>query len=140
VSKSKMFNFCVEIYGARIHIFHCCEEEEVTLYLEKQFPGVTYERNNSMAAITFVCEHKNFGNEYCVDFITPLKTSSPGSHNTISHESLHIVCEISKDRGLKFDLDNLEPINYLLGHIVQKINEEVFKKNKDSVMKTDGEK
>jgi hypothetical protein len=43
------------------------------------------------------------------------------THGVVSHEALHIVSFISKDRGIIMDPDNDEPLTYLIEYITDEV-------------------
>jgi len=126
MQKSKIFNFQLDTYKTKIIIFHNCPQERINKYLDKNYKGLIYERNPKHQASSFVCEHSNGYEEYCIDFICPLKKNDPGSYNTIVHESFHVLCNIFEARGINLVYGESEVFTYPLGYIVQKIIEEVF--------------
>lgn len=126
MQKSKIFDFDLEMYNARVHVFHNSSDDEITEYLLSEFPGAIYERPGNNSATAFVLEHGNCGEHYVIDFIVPLKRKIPESHKTIAHEATHVAWEMSQSRGLKCGYDNQETFAYIVGYIVRKINEEVF--------------
>ena len=121
-----VFDFDLEIYNARIHIFHNCTDEEIKESMNDKFPDAVYERPRNNSATAFVLEHENCGEQYAIDFIIPLKRNNPESHKTIAHEASHVTWEVINSRGIKGDYYNQENFAYILGYIVRKINEEVF--------------
>jgi hypothetical protein len=124
--KSKIFDFDLEIYNARVHVFHNSTDEEVKNYIFNLFPDAVYDRPKNNSATAFVFEHESYGEQYAIDFIIPLKRNNPESHKTISHEASHTTYEICNSRGIKCDYYNQETFAYILGYIVKKINEGVF--------------
>jgi len=126
MQKSKIFSFDIEIYNSRIHVLSGCSDEEVEEYMQSEFPGAEYKRPKASAA-AFTMVNRYASEEYVIDFINPLKRNNPVSNKAIAHEASHTVFEISNDIGLAPGYNNQESFAYLLGHIVQKITEEVFK-------------
>jgi len=126
MQKSKIFDFDLEIYNARVHVFHNSTDEEIKEYIEEKFPNAVYDRPKSNAATAFIFEHESFGEQYAIDFMIPLKRNSPESHKTIAHEASHVAWELTNSRGIKCNYENQETFAYILGYIVRVINEEVF--------------
>ena len=126
MQKSKIFDFDLEIYNARVHIFHNVTDEEIQEYIQEKFPGAKYERSKNNSAVAFVLEHEKFGEQYAIDFIVPLALKNPESDKTIAHEASHVTWEICNSRAIHCDYENQEGFAYILGYIVKIINEEVF--------------
>lgn len=127
-NKNESFVVEIDLYQVRLHIFNGYSVEYISKYLENKFPGSSYQRPLA-SATAFTMIHKTHGEEYCIDFISPLKQTAI-SQKTISHEALHTSYEIANCVGLRTDINNQEAIAYILGYIVQKINEKVFEKNR----------
>jgi hypothetical protein len=127
MQKTKIFSFDIEVFNARVHVFHYCSDDEIREYLTQKFPGAKYERSNNNSATAFVLEHQYYGQQYAIDFILPLKLKDPETHKVISHESTHVAWEISQGRDLRCGYESQETFAYIVGYIVRKIYEEVFK-------------
>ena len=123
---STRFDFDLEIYNARVHVFHNATDEEVKEYIDEHFTDAVYTRPGGNSATAFIFEHANSGEQYAIDFIMPLKRNNPESHKTIAHEASHVTWELTNSRGIKCGNDNQENFAYILGYIVSVINEEVF--------------
>lgn len=126
MQKSKIFDFDLEIYNARVHVFHNSTDEEVQEYIEENFTDAVYTRPAGNSATAFVFTHDSYGEQYAIDFIIPLKRNNPESHKTIAHEASHVAWELTNSRGIKCGYDNQEGFAYILGYIVSIINKEVF--------------
>lgn len=128
MQEPKIFTFPLETYKTKVIVFYNCPTAKMQKYLNKNFKGLIYERNPKHQASSFVCEHSNGYEEYCIDFINPLKKNDPGSYNTIVHEAFHVLCNVFDSRGINLIYGESEVFTYPLGYIVQKIIEGVFKK------------
>lgn len=126
MKKSDLFTFDIDMYFARVHIAHNISTDEIEKYVSKNFPGLKYKRPAGKSAFSFTVEAPDQASQYVIDFIIPLKKNSPVSQRTISHEAYHIAQDIADTVGIKMDYNNQEPHAYLLGHIVEKINEKLF--------------
>lgn len=126
MQKSKIFDFDLEIYNARVHVFHNSTNEEIQKYIQENFTDAKYERSGHNAAVTVVFEHENGAEEYAIDFLVPLALKNPESDKTIAHEASHVAWEVCNSRGIHCNYENQESFAYILGYIVKIINQEVF--------------
>lgn len=127
MQEPKIFTFPLETYKTKVIVFYNCPATKIQKYLSKNFNGLIYERNPSHQASSFVCEHSNGYEEYCIDFIYPLKKNDPDSYGTIVHEAFHVLCNVFEPRGINLLYGESEVFTYPLSYIVKKIIEGVFK-------------
>jgi hypothetical protein len=130
IIKARTFIIEINIYKARVHILHSLSNNELQKYIEKYFPGASYERSSPQTAAALTFHQGTSLEEYAIDFSTPLKISSHLSHQTLSHEVFHITLEIMRSIGVELSLESEEAFTYLQGFIVGKIIEGIFNKEK----------
>lgn len=53
----------------------------------------------------------------------PIVIFSDQSHNTIAHECTHICSLLMADKGMTYEVDNDEPMAYLMGYIAEQVYE-----------------
>jgi hypothetical protein len=90
---------------------------EELLYDKNHFKGISGYNAITQSAdcMSFIVLKYDESREDCADRITLTQNCAEFS----AHESLHVVSDIMKQVGIRWDADNDEPIAYLVGHIAK---------------------
>ena len=95
-----------------IPIYDC----DVSIVVTKEFDEAVLEagyKEDCTDSDAVTLHYPNKPKQYCVVF-----RKGSASYGNIAHEALHLVYKISHSVGIEYDVNNQEPLTYLMGFIV----------------------
>ena len=119
---SKVKSIQIPLYGGRlVMIFSNCSEK-----IKKTIPNWDKETDEIYGSAWYINYKDRQGFAMILNFDSD---RAKITHGTIAHEAVHLAHYIADERGIKLDLNNDEPITYLVGWIVDEVYDFIKKSN-----------
>lgn len=111
---AKVKSVRVPLYGGRlVMLFSNCSEK-----IKKTIPDWNKETEEIYGHAWYINYMERQGFTVILNFHSE---RAKITHATIAHEALHLAYYIAEERGIELDFKNPEPMNYLVGWIVDEI-------------------